>query len=760
MENPELELKKRQQSPANLFSKSLKQDPPNPPVSSDILVIDSDDDHTQPSLPANTHLVKPSDIITSSKKKAPAKKKDVPKYKYTPKIPDDLREIRQHGNHKPRGGSKVLGTQVVKRPTPTEKPVSGPLTGQTFVVTGLLRGYERDELTDILRRFGAKVTGSVSKKTTCLVHGNKLEDGRHYSEGNKFKKAKELGTAIIDEPQLEEMLLFLMGGKKKDDLQLIQEVDMEVEPQIRHETLWTEKYKPRKLKEIVGNVQAVEKLVKWLEDWESVVYGGLRKDIRPVRHGRFEAQLNVNAFTALLSGPPGVGKTTAARLVSLGLNYKITELNASDSRSRKAILEPLLSSSKSACLTESAQVVRSILIMDEIDGMCAGDRGGIAALVQVVKQTRIPIICICNERMSPKLKSIANHSYDIRFNKPNKLQVTARMMEILTREGVEADANSVEQVVETSGCDVRQSLILLEMWARKNRVVTPAMAKSGLRMMSKDPLSMVGHFEAAARLLNRKDLRNLRHREKVDLFFIDFDLIPLIIHENYLSAMTNEANQLKRMSLAADSISLGDVMIKFIRGEKEWSLLPQYAQVAAIEPGVRSGNGIPFPRFPEWFGKFSTQRKNERMLREVRNVMAGHISGDIESVLRDYIPTLYRLIVTPLKLGNIEDTVNVMHMYKINPEMLKENLIGLQFGNITCEEEFKSIGAKDKASMSKMYNTLFKSSIEKVKKKREREFKDKVDPDIEDEAQAEQAESESEEDEIELKPKSKGKRRK
>lgn len=745
---------KRPPSPCKIFSKTAKntKNPETQPQTQPIVVEDSDDDEKKyDDNEPQTYLVKPSEIVTNFKKKKE------PTKKFYPKIPDNLRDIRQHGHFKPRGGAKVYGTKAVKK---QQSIVQGPLTGQTFVITGVLKGYERDEVTEILRRYGAKVTGSVSGKTSCLIHGMKLEDGRHYSEGNKYKKAKELNTTIMDETQLEEMVVFLMGGQMKEENKPEEPepiFKMPEEPQF--DWLWTEKYKPKRLKEIVGNVQAVEKLVKWLEDWESVVYGGLKKDIRPVRHGRFDPQLNVNAITALISGPPGVGKTTVARLVSLGLNYKITELNCSDARSRKAILEPLLSSSKSSCLTESAAVVRSILIMDEIDGMCAGDRGGMGALVQVIKQTKIPIICICNDRMSPKLKTIGNYSYDIRFAKPNKHQVTARMLEILRKEGISADETAVEQIIEASGCDVRQSLIILEMWARQGQVLTPAAAKTGLRMMVKDPLSMIGHFDAAAKLLSRKDMKGMRHRDKVDLFFIDFDIIPLIIHENYLMAMTNDANQLKRISLAADSISFADTINAFMRNNKEWGLLPQYAQTAAIEPGLRSGNGVAFPKFPEWFGKFSLQRKNERMLREVRNAMAGLISGDIESVLKDYIPTLYRLIITPFKQINIEETIRIMHMYKITPDMLREHLIELQFGTTTCEEEYKHIPAKEKANLVKMYNTMFKSSIEKIRKKKEKEIRDKVDPEFA-EAEKEVEESESEESDVEVRPKNRGTKKK
>lgn len=48
----------------------------------------------------------------------------------------------------------------------------------TIVITGELETLNRSELTDILKRLGAKVTGSVSKKTSILIYGTKLEDGR------------------------------------------------------------------------------------------------------------------------------------------------------------------------------------------------------------------------------------------------------------------------------------------------------------------------------------------------------------------------------------------------------------------------------------------------------------------------------------------------------------------------------------------------------------------------------------------------------
>ena len=66
--------------------------------------------------------------------------------------------------------------------------------------------------------------------------------------------------------------------------------------------------------------------------------------------------------------------------------------------------------------------------MDEVDGVGAGDRGGIAALIGVIKNAKTPIICICNDRMEMKLKSLAGHCYDLRFARPPIEKIREKIM--------------------------------------------------------------------------------------------------------------------------------------------------------------------------------------------------------------------------------------------------------------------------------------------------------------------------------------------
>jgi DNA ligase (NAD+) len=79
-----------------------------------------------------------------------------------------------------------------------ERPVEGRLTGQTYVITGTLEGWTREEATKALEELGAKVAGSVSGKTTGVVVGEE--------PGSKLRKAQQAGVPILDEQAFAKLL--------------------------------------------------------------------------------------------------------------------------------------------------------------------------------------------------------------------------------------------------------------------------------------------------------------------------------------------------------------------------------------------------------------------------------------------------------------------------------------------------------------------------------------------------------------------------
>jgi DNA ligase (NAD+) len=74
----------------------------------------------------------------------------------------------------------------------------GPLEGKTLVLTGSLPALTREEATRLIKRAGGRVTGSVSRSTDYVVAGE--------NPGTKLAKAEEVGTEVIDEDALRELV--------------------------------------------------------------------------------------------------------------------------------------------------------------------------------------------------------------------------------------------------------------------------------------------------------------------------------------------------------------------------------------------------------------------------------------------------------------------------------------------------------------------------------------------------------------------------
>jgi DNA ligase (NAD+) len=90
--------------------------------------------------------------------------------------------------------------KLTEDPRPKPAKTGGPdLTGKTFVVTGTLQRYSRDEIEGLIKHLGGKATGSVSKKTDYVVAGEKA--------GSKLDKARELGVTVLTEDEFDKLIV-------------------------------------------------------------------------------------------------------------------------------------------------------------------------------------------------------------------------------------------------------------------------------------------------------------------------------------------------------------------------------------------------------------------------------------------------------------------------------------------------------------------------------------------------------------------------
>lgn len=223
---------------------------------------------------------------------------------------------------------------------------------------------------------------------------------------SKAKKARECGTKIISEDDLLEMIRAskpLAKSSKDDD---DDDVDMEeAKPKQPAKSkspspkkpvfapkkaddgmLWSEKYRPTTATNLLGNAANVTNIKQWLQNYGKGTSAG---DTSKKSKKSDEPKKSI-----VISGPPGIGKTTCAKIACKECGYETIELNASDARSKntlKETVEEMINNRSISQYFGTAEVKKRniCLIMDEVDGMSSGDRGGVAELVQMIKASKV-----------------------------------------------------------------------------------------------------------------------------------------------------------------------------------------------------------------------------------------------------------------------------------------------------------------------------------------------------------------------------------
>ena len=194
--------------------------------------------------------------------------------------------------------------------------------------------------------------------------------------------------------------------------------------------MWSEKYRPKSLLEMIGNEEAKESFVNWLGKWV--------KGTKPL----------------LLIGQAGIGKTTIATLGAKQFGYDLIGLNASDVRSKQKIQEIL-----DPVLGNAGLVGKPTIFLDEVDGIHGrSDYGGVEALVEILKEPTVPIVLAANSDTSDKMKTIKKVTTTIKFRPLPPRLLRFYLEEILRREGMSLKIGNIIKLVIDSRGDIRSML--------------------------------------------------------------------------------------------------------------------------------------------------------------------------------------------------------------------------------------------------------------------------------------------------------------
>ncbi|XP_053382559.1 replication factor C subunit 1-like [Mercenaria mercenaria] len=662
-----------------------------------------------------------------------------------------------------RAGPQALGSKEIP------EGAENCLEGLTFVITGVLESFERDESKSMVERYGGKVTGSLSKKTDYLVAGR--DPGQA-----KMSKAESLKTKIIDEDQLLDLIRTRPGKKSKYTIQAEESFkkenslqktasgkldsfkrdapsksesvsdskmhtssesnsqseltssqnDQSVKSgkvqtdQSQPSLLWVDKYKPSQMKQIIGQTgdkSNAKKLLHWLNNWHRNQAAGV-KPVTGKFFGGGGSGDGAGFKAALLSGPPGIGKTTTATIVCKEAGFSYVELNASDTRNAKSLKEVVSQSVGNTSIVDyigsglsTTHGHKHCLIMDEVDGMSGNeDRGGVGELVNLIKNTKIPIITMCNDRNHPKMRTLSNHCFDLRFQRPRVEQIKAAVMSIAFKEGLKIPPPAVNEIIIAANQDMRQVIHNLSLWTAADKAVTYDQVKSDAQHAKKD--MKLGPFDVCRKVfVGGEETNRMTLNDKSDLFFHDYNIAPLFVQENYVhvipyAARNGNTKHLSLLARSADALCDGDVCEKRIRTSQSWGLLPLEAMYASVLPGeYMRGNITQMIAFPSWLGKNSTTGKTERILQELRTHMRLEISGDKKSLNLDYLPFFRQSLTQPLiqkEAEGVPDVIKLMDEYDIVKDDFDNIMDITKWPNSI--DPLSKLSTKTKAAFTRTYN--------------------------------------------------------
>ena len=478
----------------------------------------------------------------------------------------------------------------------------------------------------------------VLRKGYVLHAGTHCNDGRPITESARYQEAVRLGIPIVLESSKEER----KGGR--DDL-------------------WVDRYAPKTLTDVIGHKESIAQLTQWIKAWPA------------------------NSRGALISGPPGIGKSTMAHLIAKTAGYTVTEYNASDTRS--------ISMLRGMFGLGMKRLQKEVVIMDEVDGFSAQDRGGVGELADLIRKSNCPIICIANQ-LPPKLAPLQKACLVVKCSRPVKSSIATAMLGLCKKEGVTISKAELETLCETGGNDIRSIVNQLQYGGTRVPPYPPingTMSNStpSIDVSQKDATLRLDLFSATQKLMSNK---RISLHEADDFVYVDYGMVPLMVQEAYLAA----SKSLDEAVSASEQISFGDMMSTRQWKTQDWSLLPHVVH-STVATSRKVTGPCPFQIFPQLLGKNSKKMKHRRWMEDVARSRGRSAS----SMRLDEAESLRTILLRPLAslkgekadLPAIQQLIQRLDAVRLTRDQLLENVYETVFGDMDVPTKVKTMFTRE-----------------------------------------------------------------
>jgi len=408
---------------------------------------------------------------------------------------------------------------------------------------------------------------------------------------------------------------------------------------------WTEKYRPRNLKDVIGNKKAKERISRWAKKWQ-------------------EGKPDKKAV--ILYGRPGVGKTTSAYALANDFGWEVIELNASDERNKEIIRRIALSGAVNETIGYDGEFVagrKKLIILDEADNLYEkkGDYGGKRAIIDTIKKSKQPIVLIANnyhnltKGAGQELRHIC---HQIEFKPVDEGEIVSLLKKICRSEGIVADDKVLYAIARRSNGDVRSAINDLQSISYVKKIDKEVVENLGYRNREKEI------FNGLREIFRARDIKTAV-RTAYSLDESPDDLI-IWIDEN----LPREYIYPEDLKNAYEFLSRADIMLGRTRRRQYYGLWSYATELMTGCVAVaKKHNYFTSTKysFPTWLKSMSASKKSR--------AMKDRIAGKIGKVLHCSKRKAMDMIPYIKVIGENSDIASIFDFTREEVEFLTEKVI-------------------------------------------------------------------------------------